>query len=167
MNYLRLKNCAKKHQKILCNLKMTLEEIQKHAESDLKIDQTELDRESLRIPQLHNKYLNFHRDEKIVYQKLQKDVNLMIRLKWEYYTGKISQEELNARGWEPFHLKILKQDIEIYMNADTDLQSLNSKLEIQKIKIDYIEQILKGIMGRQWSIRAAIDWKKFISGVAP
>ena len=36
---------------------MTLEELQELAERDLKINETELDLESLKTPQLHNKYL--------------------------------------------------------------------------------------------------------------
>ena len=36
---------------------MNLEEIQEQAEKDLKLDDTELDIESLKTPELHNKYL--------------------------------------------------------------------------------------------------------------
>ena len=36
---------------------MNLEEIQAQAEKDLKLDDTELDIESLKTPELHNKYL--------------------------------------------------------------------------------------------------------------
>jgi len=36
---------------------MTLEELQIQADKDLKINDTELDLESLKTPQLHNQYL--------------------------------------------------------------------------------------------------------------
>ena len=36
---------------------MDLEKLQEQADSDLKINDTELDLESLKTPQLHNKYL--------------------------------------------------------------------------------------------------------------
>ena len=39
---------------------MTLEEIQEIAEKDLKINDNELDLESLKIPQLHSKYLKLY-----------------------------------------------------------------------------------------------------------
>jgi len=42
---------------------MTLEELQIQAEKDLKINDTELDLESLKTPQLHNTYLK-HLQEK-------------------------------------------------------------------------------------------------------
>lgn len=47
---------------------MTLNELIEQAKIDMKFDDTELDRESLRIPQLHNKYLNFYHEEKLRYQ---------------------------------------------------------------------------------------------------
>ena len=39
---------------------MTLEELQELAEKDLQINDSELDLESIKIPQLHNKYLKFY-----------------------------------------------------------------------------------------------------------
>ena len=36
---------------------MTLEELQESVNKDFKLDDTELDRESVNIPLLHNKYL--------------------------------------------------------------------------------------------------------------
>ena len=39
---------------------MDLEQLQEQADKDLKINDTELDLESLKTPQLHNKYLNYY-----------------------------------------------------------------------------------------------------------
>ena len=39
---------------------MTLEELQTMADKDLKINDVELDIESLKTPQLHNKYSKYH-----------------------------------------------------------------------------------------------------------
>ena len=36
---------------------MTLEELQQQVDKDFKLDDTELDTESIKIPLLHNKYL--------------------------------------------------------------------------------------------------------------
>ena len=38
---------------------MDLEQLQEQADKDLKINDTELDLESLKTPQLHNKYLKY------------------------------------------------------------------------------------------------------------
>ena len=85
-------------------------------------------------------------------------------MKWEYYTGKLDQDQLDEYGWEPFQLKILKQDIDLYMDSDEDLQKLLNKQAYQKEKINYLDAILKSVNNRQWNIKGAIEWRKFING---
>ena len=50
---------------------MELKELKKMVEADAQIDDTELDTESLRLPQLHNKYLNLYHDAKVDMRKPQ------------------------------------------------------------------------------------------------
>lgn len=144
---------------------MNIETIKQLAEQHLQIDSTELGDESIRIPQLHGKFLNIFHDESLVLRKLEADWRTLRKQKWEYYNGKMSQDELKALGWEPFAHRILRQDIDIYMDADPDLSKLASKMDLQKAKVDYLDSVLKGINNRQWVIRNAIEWKKFLSGV--
>jgi hypothetical protein len=144
---------------------MNIERIKEMVETDLKIDGTELGDESIRIPQLHGKYLNIYRDECLVLRKLDADYNLLRKKKWEYYNGKLSQQELDQLGWEPFGHRILRQDMDTYMDADEDLVKIRSKIDLQKAKVEYLDSIIKGINNRQWVIRNAIEWRKFMSGV--
>ena len=143
---------------------MDLSDIRKLVAEDMPIDDTELDVESMTIPQLHSKYLNFYLDEKLVLQKLNSDYYRLKKTKWEYYTGKLDDEQLKEYGWEPFQFKILKQDIDLYMDSDEDLQKLSNKVAYQKEKINYLDSILKSINNRQWNIRNAIEWRKFLNG---
>ena len=143
---------------------MDLSEIRKLVAEDMPIDDTELDVESMTIPQLHSKYLNFYLDEKLLLQKLNSDCYRLKKTKWEYYTGKLDQDQLEEYGWEPFQFKILKQDIDLYMDSDEDLQKLSNRVAYQKEKINYLDSILKSINNRQWNIRNAIEWRKFING---
>ena len=143
---------------------MTLDEIRKELEKDSRVNDTTLDLESLKIPQLHGKYLNFLTDERLLLGMYQAEVDLMLRLKWEYYTGKLSQQELQNRGWEPFALKILRNDIDLYLNSDSDLVKSRQKLFYQKEKISLLEEIIKELNNRHWKIRNAIDWRKFVNG---
>jgi len=143
---------------------MTLNEIIEQAKQDMSFDDTELDQESLRIPQLHNKYLNFYHEERLRLQGYKSNYSKMFKLKWEYYTGKLSEEQLKNLGWEPFDLKILRQDVDIYLEADTELVELKNKMSIQEEKVEYINSVLKGIMNRQFHIRDAIAWRKFMNG---
>jgi hypothetical protein len=143
---------------------MTLDEIKIMASLDLEMDKTELDTESLIIPQLHNKYLNFLTDEKLILVKIENDMKTLRKFKWLYYTGKLSQEELEEYELEPFQLNILKQDIDKFLDSDEDTITLSSRISYQKQKVDYLESTIKMISNRQWLIRSAIDWIKFTNG---
>ena len=143
---------------------MNIDEIRNMATQDLSMDETELDKESMRTPQIHNKYLIIYTDEKLILGKIQSDLYKLKKYKWLYYTGKMSQEELDERGWDTFDLNILKTDIDKFLNSDDDIIKLSNKILLQKEKVEYLENIIKIINNRQWSIRAAIDWLKFTSG---
>jgi hypothetical protein len=85
----------------------------------------------------------------------------MYRLKWEYYTGKAPPEVYASN---PFDLKVLRTDIGIYLDADTDLQQLSQRQAYAKEITNYLEKILREINNRNWTIRNTIEWKKFIHG---
>jgi hypothetical protein len=144
---------------------MNIDDIKQMIQKDLHIKDTELDIESLRIPQLHNKYLNLLYDEKFKLQALRVKRKILVREKWEYYTGKMDEESLKQRGWEPFNLKILKQDVNLYIDSDSDLISIDSKLFLQQERVDFLQESIKAINNIQWHIRDAIAWRKFINGV--
>jgi hypothetical protein len=144
---------------------MNIERIREMVEIDLKMDGTELADESVRIPQLHGKYLNIHHDESLVLRKYDTDYKILRKQKWEYYNGKMSEADLKALGWEPFNHRILRQDMDVYMDADPDLLKIQNKIDLQKQKVEYLDAIIKGINNRQWTIRNAIEWRKFMSGV--
>jgi len=132
---------------------------------DIEFDETELDKESLRIPQLHNKYLVFLTDEKIMLEKYQQELRVLVRKKWLYYTGKMSEEELTQNDWEPFNLNILKSDVDKFIESDTEILRSRTIVRMQEEKINYLDSVVKSINGRQWNIRAAIDWMKFTHGI--
>ena len=144
---------------------MRFDDIRSMVSKDMVIDDSELDIESLKIPQLHNKYLNLFHDERILLRKLEADKRELIRDKWEFYSGKMSQEELEERGWEPFQLKILKQDLDMYIHSDSDVTKIEDRITLQKEKVDYLASIVKSISGRGWEIKNAIEWRKFTSGI--
>ena len=140
---------------------MDLSELQSEVDRDLKIDDTELDIESIRTPQLHNKYLKYYTKYSLQLRKVRDDYKTLHRVKWEYYTGKAAPAVYQA---EPFDLKILKSDIGIYLDADKDLQALGQKEAYLETVVSYLEKILREINNRNWNIRNAIEWKKFIHG---
>jgi hypothetical protein len=140
---------------------MNIDELFIEVERDIKIDDTELDLESIRTPQIHNKYLKIFTKHSLQYKKLQDDYKVMYRVKWEYYTGKAPPE---VYAENPFELKVLRTDVGIYMEADKDLQQLGQRMAYTKQIVEYLERILREINNRNWTIRNTIEWKKFLHG---
>ena len=143
---------------------MKFEEIQKLWTSDCNIDETELAQESVKIPQLHNKYLIFYSNEKLRFKTQRFEHSKLVKLKKEYYGGRMSQEELEAIDWEPFQHKLLKADVEQYVDADDNVIESKKILALQEEKVDYLEAIVKGLSTRGYLIKNAIDWKRFTEG---
>ncbi len=143
---------------------MKFDEIKKMVEEDIVMDSTELDKEAIKTPQLHGKYLNMLTDEKLLMSKLDGDFKRLKRKKWLYYTGKMSHEELKDLDWEPFNLTLLKTDVDKFLESDDDLIKVKSRVLFSREKINFLENTLKMISNRQWLIREAIDWVKFTHG---
>ena len=81
---------------------MKLEDIQELWRKDSEIDYTELGTESIRIPLIHDKYLKIFIDERIRLKGVEFELSKIVRIKTEYYSGKMSQEELERHGWEEY-----------------------------------------------------------------
>tara|TARA_R110002051_G_C8724777_1_gene497196 strand:- start:1436 stop:1876 length:441 start_codon:yes stop_codon:yes gene_type:complete len=132
---------------------------------DIKIDETDLNTESLNIPQLHNKYLILYENSKLELEKLQFQEKTQKRDKWLYYTGKMGDDDLKRRNWQPFEHNVLKTDIPMFLDADSDIQQLKAKISLQVSIVSYLESVIKIIVGRQWNIKSAIEWIKFTQGI--
>ena len=141
---------------------MTLEELENLADIDLKINDTELDIESLKIPQLHNKYSKFHNQFINLLKKSEQNRDILIREKWEYYTGKASPSVYQA---QPFNLKILRQDVDKYIRSDSEVVKLEQKITYLQTIVNYLEKTIRIISNRTFQIKNAIEWRKFTSGV--
>jgi hypothetical protein len=76
----------------------------------------------------------------------------------------MDQETLDEKGWQPFGLKILRTDIDVYLESDKDLLRMEARIHYLKEKVKYIESVLQSIGRRGWDIKSAIEWKKFMSG---
>ena len=83
---------------------------------------------------------------------------------WEYYNGKLSEEELEKYDLTQFPHRVLKKDFDVYMNADPRLLQMDDEIVMQAKKLAFVERKAKELGSRQWAIKAAIDYRKFISG---
>jgi hypothetical protein len=140
---------------------MDLEQLQLEADKDLKINDIELDLESLKTPQLHNKYLKHYTKFKLLLTRTEDELKIIKRDKWEYYTGKADPQVYQLK---PFNFKILKTDIDKYIDADEDIQKLTQKVVYLNTVVDFLDRTLRIIVNRTYVIKNAIEWKRFTSG---
>mgnify|MGYP006280519893 CR=1 FL=1 len=143
---------------------MKLDDIMTTWEQDSRIDSTELGHESLKIPMLHHKYYKMFVEEGLMQKKYEQDYKRLYKLKHEYYLGILDQETMIEQGWEPNGLKILKQDLSVYIDSDADLQVIQAKIDIQKQKLSFLESVIKTVSNRGFLIKNAIDWERFKVG---
>jgi hypothetical protein len=128
------------------------------------MDETELSQESIKIPQLHNKYLIFYSNEKLKFKEIKYLFAGLIKRKRDYYSGRMTAKELEMADWEPFQLKLLKADVQEYIDADDNVIESKKLLALQEEKVNYLESIVKSLTTRGYLIKNAIDWKKFTEG---
>ena len=140
---------------------MDLEKLQEMADKDLAINDTELDLESLKTPQLHNKYMKHYTKFKLMLTKADTDYSQIKRQKWEYYTGKA---DASVYAEKPFDLKVLRTDVDKYIESDEELIREKQKCEYLSACVDYLDKTIRQISNRTFTIKNAIDWRRFTSG---
>ena len=97
---------------------MKIEDIVSEWDKDCKIDETELDREATKIPKLHNKYLKIFMGERVVLFKLKAENKRIRKTLIEYYLGELDREELSEINRDQYYKKLLKNEVETYIEAD-------------------------------------------------
>jgi hypothetical protein len=140
---------------------MNLERIQEMWQVDSVINEFDLDTESLKIPQLHQKYYKLSTDFKFIFKENQFKYKSLLKDKYKYYSGKAPKEDYKEK---PFDLKLLKTDIPMFLEADEEMQKCEMKMSYAEECINYIESILKMISNRTYQIKNAIEHRRFEAG---
>jgi len=141
-----------------------MEEISEMWAKDAPIDETNLVGESKKIPLLHSKYYNLYYKEVLRVKKLKAEYKELEHLKREYYDGSIDEETLSEMGWKPFQLKVLRGDLDKYIQSDKDVINLSLKIDFHSANANYLEDIIKTIHSRNFVIKSIIDVLKFQAG---
>ena len=140
---------------------MDLEQLQDLAEKKLKINDTELDLESLKTPQLHNEFLKHLTTFPLLFLPSLLLYYTQRKQKWEYYNGKPSAQ---LYALKPFNLKLLNHDVDKYLDSDPELAKYKQKVDYIQTVVDFLDRTIKQISNRGFQIKNAIDWRKFTSG---
>lgn len=143
---------------------MDIEELEKMWLSDTTIDETNLSSESARIPQLHAKYYRLLFRAHMKTSKLKGQLKELEKAKTEYYNGSMASEDLKDRGWKPNPLKILRNDIDKYIQSDSDIIELSLKIDYQASVEKFLEDVVRSINNRNFIIKNMLDFLKFQNG---
>ena len=144
-----------------------LSDIQEMWKTDCKIDDIELDASSLQVPVLHAKYSEILSNQKLIQIRYENQLKDLQKNKWLWYTGKLSQEEIQEKNWDydPFNgLTILKSDYDKFFGADRDIQKAIEKLEYCKVVVEYLQDIVSQLTWRHQTIKNIIEWRRFMAG---
>jgi hypothetical protein len=141
-----------------------LEDLLEMWRKDSIIDRTEPGKELINIPQLHSKYLNILSKHRMLSKEAEFKYNKMKKLKWEYYTGKLDDDQLKKYGWEPFPF-VLKSEITTYLESDDDINKYIVNKVIHDEIVEVCQSIMKELNGRTFQLRDFIQWERFIQGV--
>lgn len=134
---------------------------------DSVINNNDLAETSRQTPQLHSKYLSALSNTKLRYRQAEMEQKKLLKLKFLYYNGKMSEEDIKAHGWEfdPFNgLKIMKGEMDYYYDSDPEIQASELKLQYLKTMIDTLSEIVDNLKWRHQTIGNMIKWRQFEAG---
>jgi hypothetical protein len=145
---------------------MNIEQIQDMWDIDADIDDNYLGEHATKAPKLHAKYIKLLVGVKLKHTKLSSDYNMLRKAKFRYYRGELSRDELNELGWIQWQgVKPLKNEMDEFLTGDTDLNTLRVKIDYIETMIYLLESILGQIKARDWQLKTAVEWKKFLVGM--
>ena len=145
---------------------MTIDEILDMWAVDADIDDNYLGETTTATPKLHAKYLKLLMSTKLKYTKLQSDYNILRKNKFRYYRGELSRDELSNLGWEQWQgVKPLKNEMDEFLQGDEDLNKIKVRIEYLEAMIYQLESIMSQIKARDWQIKTAVEWKRFLAGM--
>ena len=109
-----------------------LSEMLQEAEQDIKIDFLKLQDELVHNQNLIGKWMTHQQIYQTKYQFLELGYKQLLASKTKYYTGKMSEDEILSKGWEIEGTKILKADLNIWVDDDDEM--IKSKKQFSHLK---------------------------------
>lgn len=132
---------------------------------DSKIDETEPSKELSKISILHSKYLEIMSHHNLIVKKIQFEYNTQKKFKTDYLTGELNNpEDLAKHNLEPVRRKIMRQDIQMHLDADEQLIQILIKKIVNQEMVDICESIIKEIHNRAFVLGNIVKWEMYTGG---
>lgn len=123
-----------------------------------------LDEDARNVPFLHAKWWKYYSTERLRYKKLSFEYKTLYRQRWQWYAGKMTDDERTSLGWDPQPLKILSTDMSTYLDGDPLIQTAQARLALAEETCRFLEDVIKSINNRNYTIKNTIDYLRFKMG---
>lgn len=137
-----------------------LDKILFESERTLKLDLLNLAEEIARAPVEISRWLGYHASFLVKIREIDNMIASRYLKLFEYFQGKSEA----TRDEKPFPKKVLKSDVDLYIGADSEYQTLLLKKEKLMIMAKVCEQTIKTLNSRSFDIKNFIEYEKFKSG---
>ena len=135
---------------------MTLEEIQQQVTEDLPVRPDNLEGAALDNMKLYSKYLTMLSGLKLEMRRALSNLNEVKTQQFKYYSGKDHEKV--------FEFVLSATEIKQFMSGDAAIIKAEMKLELVRAKVELLEETLKAIRDRGFTIKNVIDLRKLEAG---
>lgn len=116
------------------------------------------------IPKLHHKYSRIYTLERVALRRMEAAYKKHSFLKQEFWLNP-NQEDAAKFGWKPSDRgKILKQDLDRFLEGDEELVDMELEIGVQQEKVDLLKSILQQLAARTFLYKNIIEEKRFEHG---
>ena len=112
--------------------------------------------EARKIPMLHCKWLDKYQKMVLMKKEALYAFQMLYKEKYSFYMGR--EEECPD-------VKIMKNEVPIYLNADVELNKAQGRLDLYDTYEKTLKEILNNINNRSFQIKNAIDWLRYSRGI--
>ena len=140
---------------------MTLDEIQEMWKRDAVIDDVMLDTASLKIPQLHSKYITLHNEYSLLLKKAKQEQNKIVHLRTLYYSGRGTPDMYED---SPFDHKLIRSEVPSWVAVDETVNKIEMKVALYETTLSSLSEIIKQINQMSFNIKNMINWRQFVGG---
>lgn len=140
---------------------MKLDDIQSYIDENRQVTD-DISYEAKKIPIIHGKLLAMRSTEFLTLKSLQLDLKKVTFQRWLFYSGKAETKQYKE---ENFDLKVLRGDINIFLEADDNIQTIQSKIAVQEAKLEVLNEAVKAINTRQFLLKNMLEYQRMIAGI--
>ena len=144
---------------------MTLEQIQDMWDKDCCIDTTNLTNEAQNIPKLHAKYYRIFIKQRMIVAEYQRQLKKLRFEKYEFFINPTEYHVKQLKWTVPAQGKLLKTEVNQYVDSDKDVIDLELKIALQQEKTQFCKSIIDTVNTRGFLLKTILDERKFNNGL--